>query len=331
MKLFDGQGRPVLLGESVGRGGEAAVYTVKGRPGRLAKIFDPAPRPEYTYKLAWMLANPPENPTQSLEHPSLAWPSALLYDERRRLAGYLMPYIQVGVPILDVFNPRRRQEMLPSFNRYYLHRVARNLAAAVGALHQHRYTVGDLNESNILVTPAALVTLIDTDSFQVRERRDGHIVVHPCPVAKLEYTPPELQGKSLDKVFRLPEHDAFGLGVLIFQLLMEGNHPFRAQWLGKGEPPPIEARIASGAFPYTAAAAAQVLPPKNAPGLNLLHPGIAELVRRCFIDGHSQPRQRPSPAMWERAIAEAEKCMLECHAGHIYSSHLSSCPYCPQT
>ena len=34
-----------------------------------------------------------------------------------------------------------------------------------------------------------------------------------------------------------------GLGVLIFQLLMEGNHPFRAQWLGQNDPPPVEDRL----------------------------------------------------------------------------------------
>ena len=29
----------------------------------------------------------------------------------------------------------------------------------------------------------------------------------------------------------------FGLAILIFQLLMNGSHPFRAQWLNSGEPP----------------------------------------------------------------------------------------------
>ena len=34
------------------------------------------------------------------------------------------------------------------------------LAAALSALHHSGYVAGDLNESNVLVTPAALVTLI---------------------------------------------------------------------------------------------------------------------------------------------------------------------------
>jgi DNA-binding helix-hairpin-helix protein with protein kinase domain len=188
-----------------------------------------------------MVSHPPENPTGSLAHPSLAWPTGLLFDARRsnrKLAGYLMPHIQGAVPVLEVFNPRRRKRTLPDFDTRYLYRTARNLAAALVALHSSGYVAGDLNESNTLVTPSALVTLIDTDSFQVPEQRDGRTVVHPCPVGKPEYTPRELQGKTLEREYRKPEHDAFSLAVLIFQLLMEGSHPFRAQWLGGGEPPP---------------------------------------------------------------------------------------------
>lgn len=328
MKVYDAQGKPVVTGEVVGRGGEATVYRVNGRASLLAKIYEPAPRTNYPDKLRWMVSHPPQNPTRSLSHPSLAWPAGLLLDSQRRLVGYMMPHIQSAVPILDVFNPRRRAAILPRFDRRYLHRSARNLAAALGALHSCGYVAGDLNESNVLVTPSALVTLIDTDSYQVREMRAGRLVVHYCPVGKLEYTPPELHGKSLDRVVRLPDHDAFALAVLIFQLLMEGNHPFRAQWLASGDPPPVEARIALGAFPYVASPAHPVQPPKNGPDLHLLHPDLSELVRRCFVDGHRQPQQRPSPAAWERALAAAEKALRVCSKGHHYSNHLPGCPVC---
>ncbi len=328
IKIFDREGNPLSIGTVVGRGGEAVVYRVIGRPEWLAKIYEPAPRSNYGAKLAWMLDHPPANPTHTLNHPSLAWPAGLLYGQGNHLAGYLMPYIQQAVPILVVFNPRRRVETLAQFDRRYLHRAARNLAIAIGALHTSGYVVGDLNESNVLVTPSALVTLIDTDSFQVQETRGGEVVTYACPVAKPEYTPPELQGKSLSTTVRSPEQDAFGLGVLIFQLLMEGNHPFRAQWLGKGDPPPIEARIALGGFPYTSTPDVPVRPPKYAPDLDMLHPEISELVRRCFIDGHRDPRLRPDAFAWEKAIAEAEKNLVQCPNRHFYSEHLRICPVC---
>lgn len=327
-RIFDREGKSIRLGSEIGRGGEAVVYTLADDPSWIAKVYEPAPRPNYPAKLAWMLNNPPLDPTALLGHPSLAWPAALLYDQDRHLAGYRMPYIKGAAPILVVFNPRRRSEALPQFDRRYLHRTACNLATAVGALHQSNYIVGDLNESNILVKSSALVSLIDSDSFQVQESRGGRTITYACPVAKPEYTPPELQGRNLSSVVRTPEQDAFGLGVLIFQLLMEGNHPFRAQWLGKGDPPPIEERIAIGAFPYTTIPGVPVRPPKYTPDLELLHPAITELIRRCFIDGHQDPYLRPGASAWARAIAEAEKSLVQCPNRHFYSNHLPACPTC---
>jgi serine/threonine protein kinase len=327
-KIFDREGKPVDLGPVVGRGGEALVYSMPGNPARIAKIYEPAPHPNYPAKLAWMLNNPPVDPTAALGHPSLAWPAALLYDQEHHLAGYLMPYIKEAAPILVVFNPRRRSETLPQFDRRYLHHTASNLANAIGALHQSNYVVGDLNESNILVKSSALVSLIDIDSFQVQEPNGGRTITYACPVAKPEYTPPELQGKRLSNIVRTSEQDAFGLGVLIFQLLMEGNHPFRAQWLGKGDPPPLEERIAIGGFPYASTLGVPVRPPKHAPDLDWLHPALTELIRRCFIDGHQDPHQRPGAFAWAKAIAEAESNLVQCSHGHVYSGHLPACPTC---
>jgi serine/threonine protein kinase len=328
--VYDSKRGGVRLGHSIGQGGEATVYLVEGRPELLAKIFEPGPRPNYEDKLAWMIAHPPENPTATQNHASLAWPVDLLYSEDRRLRGYLMPYIRHAVPALMVFNPRRRARVLPSFDRRYLYRAARNLATAVASLHLSGYVVGDLNESNALINPSALVTLIDTDSFQVQAYSRSRLEVHHCPVGKMEYTPPELHGRHLQEVTRLPEHDHFALAVLIFQLLMEGSHPFRAQWLGSGDPPPLETRIQQGMYPYLERPTGPVRPPKSAASLDHLHPDVSALFRRCFQAGHSQPSQRPGAQEWRRALREAEKALRTCGRGHTYSVHLAGCPACSQ-
>lgn len=328
MVVYNANQVPVSLGAEVGRGGEAAVYKLAVQPALLAKIYHRAPRADYDLKLAWMQANPPDDPTRALGHASIAWPNDLLYDVNRHLVGYVMVNVQNAVPLLQVFNPRLRAKTLPSFNRRYLHRTARNLAAALGALHASSYVVGDLNESNVMVTPSALVTVIDADSFQVQRRVGAKPILHPCPVGKPEYTPPELQGKTFSETARLPEHDRFGLAVLIFQLLMEGNHPFRAQWLGAGDPPPVEDRIRDGHWPYAAKPRLPLAPPRSGPGLDSLHPQLAALARQCFVDGHANPAQRPAPDEWERAIITAEKSLVPCPHGHIYSRHLHDCPHC---
>jgi hypothetical protein len=326
MNVIDSARRPVLLGQEISRGGEGVIYAVPAQPGLVAKIYtNPAEHPEA--KLAWMKANPPQDPSQISGHSAIAWPQELLYTSAGAFTGFLMPYVQNTTPLLGVFNPRLRASTLPGFNWRYLHRVARNLALALSALHAREYVVGDLNESNILVTPSALVTLIDTDSFQVRARKVPPVVYY-CPVGRPEYTPPELQGKTFHGVLRRPEHDRFGLGVLIFQLLMDGSHPFRAQYLSAGDPPGVEERIARGWFPYAPTPVGPVAPPPRAPTLDVLSPELAELMLGCFVNGHRKPEARPSPKEWSLALAEAEHALNKCPNGHYVSWHLNTCPAC---
>jgi hypothetical protein len=331
VEVRDSRRKRLQLGETVGGGGEATVYRVLDYPESLAKIYEPAPRDGQERKLAWMQTNPPDDPTLAQGHTSIAWPLDLLYDRRNHFIGYLMRFIRNAVSLLEVFNPRLRAQTLPTFDARYLHRTARNLAVALDALHARGYVVGDLNESNVMVTPTAMVTLIDTDSFQVRVRHFGRTVTYPCPVGKPEYTPPELQGRPLSDTRQYPEHDCFGLAVLIFQLLMEGSHPFRAQWMGSGDPPPIEEKIRQGAFPYMPSPPLPVAPPRNLPGLDILYPPVADLVRRAFIAGHRDPGQRPTPVEWERAVSAAEKALVRCPRGHCFSAHLAACPQCTGT
>jgi serine/threonine protein kinase len=316
------------LGGEIGGGGEATIYEVLDHEDWLAKIYKPSPRPDYDRKLAWMQSNPPDDPTRAQGHTSIAWPQDLLYNGRGQFLGYLMDHIHGAVPLLEVFNPRRRARTLPAFDWRYLHRTARNLAVALDALHSCGYVVGDLNESNVMVTPSAMVTLIDADSFQAQVQTEARLLTFYCPVGKPEYTPPELQGITLSNVKRYPEHDCFGLGVLIFQLLMDGSHPFRAQWLGPDDPPPVEEKIRRGAFPYMVDPPLAVAPPRNVLGLDGLHPGVTELMQRCFIDGHRQPRTRPTPREWEKAITVAEKALQRCANRHWFSNHQQACPRC---
>ncbi|MEH2292472.1 tetratricopeptide repeat protein [Nostoc sp.] len=320
------------LNVSLGRGGEACVYAVPSDSNLVAKIYH-KPTTAHADKLQAMLANPPENPTASLGHISIAWPEDLLRaaDGKNSILGFLMPHIQGMRPIIDFYNPRTRRQHCPLFNYQYLLRTARNLAAAFAALHASGYCIGDVNESNILVSDTALVTLIDTDSFQVPDRNNN--VVYRCPVGKPEFTPPELQNKTFAQHDREISHDLFGLGVLVFQLLMEGTHPFSGIFQGAIEPPPYEARIASGHFTYSEKRHVPYLPTPIAPPWEILHPSLQELFVRCFEAGHNNPLLRPSAQNWLSAIAEAEDSLITCTTNpqHRYNNHMRSCPWCERT
>ncbi len=322
----DERRRRVRLDRRVGGGGEADVYQLKGHSSVLAKVYRTTSPSEYRAKLEWMIQHPPK-PAHRTEDVTVAWPTEVVFDQSMQLAGFLMPRVQDGFPLITAFNPRRRQQALPKFDRRLALQAAHNVAQAVEDLHAAGYVVGDLNESNVLVTARARISLIDTDSFQVHVPTAGRVVTYRSPVGKPEYTPPELQGVNFRTVDRSFEHDRFALGVLVFQLLMEGNHPFSVHWQGTGEPPTLEKAIREGMYPY-APSTYPIQPPPGAPGIDTLDAATATLFRQCFVDGSARPDARPLAQAWITPLAEAEKALTKCRKGHWYAGHLTACPYC---
>ena len=109
-----------------------------------------------------------------------------------------MPRIKGMQNIIDYYNPKSRKAHAPLFHYGYLLRTARNLAAAFRALHARGYVIGDVHQSDVLVADSALVTIVGADSFQVRDPASG--LVYPGIVGKSEFTPPELQGRTLSEL-----------------------------------------------------------------------------------------------------------------------------------
>jgi serine/threonine protein kinase len=306
----------------LGGGGEGKVYSLNSRLA--AKLYR---TPTDGRKLRAMLANPPVEVGHE-ERTAIAWPLDLLVDAQGAVHGFLMPRVTAVRPLVNFYNPRTRIEQSPLFNYRYLHRAARNLAAAVQRLHERGYVIGDINESNILATDTALVTLVDTDSFQVQ---DGE-TIYRCRVGRPEFTPPELQGRDLGEVDRTPDQDRFGLAVLLFQLLMEGTHPFAGVFEGEGEPPSISKRIALGWFPYTSKSC-PIQPSPLSPPFTLLHPELRALFVRCFVDGQTNPAARPDAKTWQQALEIAEAALAVCSTNlqHLHGEHLETCPWCERT
>ncbi|HEX8272702.1 MAG TPA: TonB family protein [Longimicrobiaceae bacterium] len=317
-----GESFALLPGSELGAGGQATVYPVPGSPDRVAKVYRD-PTPEQERKLRLMLARRPAGATGIF-----AWPLELLRDEEGGFAGLLLPRVEGKLRLFELYNPATRRDRAPLFHHGLLHRAARNLAAAFHKLHEAGFVVGDVNESNVLVGEDGRVVLIDTDSFQVRDPATGE--VFRCPVGRPEFTPPELSGRSFADVDRAPEHDRFGLGVLVFQMLMEGTHPFAGRFRGEGEPPSVQERIAAGHFPYSGRADVPLEPPRTAPPLDTLDPALRALLLRCFEDGHRDPAARPTAAEWRDALAAAEAALATCERNeqHVYGEHLDACPWC---
>jgi DNA-binding helix-hairpin-helix protein with protein kinase domain len=317
-------GWAIHLGNAIGGGGEGRIYRTVEEPGLVAKIYTTATH-EKEAKLTAMLGRTPDAHTSG--HFPLAWPRELLYNRENQCVGFLMPYIdhKDNESLFTLYNPKARFKALPDFSWKYLLYAAMNLSHIVKVLHDNGYVIGDINESNILISRSALVTLVDCDSIQV-PRGGGSFF--RCPVGKPEYTPPELQGRDLHSLDRQTHDDNFGLAVLIFLMLMEGINPFSGIWQGTGEPPTLDQNMRAGNSPYLPSS--KLVPPRRALPFRTLPESIQTLMIRCLGEGHKNPSRRPTAHEWYQELHRARQQITSCHINsqHWYSRHLSSCPWC---
>jgi hypothetical protein len=311
----------------LGYGVDGHVLRVDGRTDVVAKLYD-QPAEELARRLRAMVANPASTASVdgNARHASVAWPLDLLRDEQGRFAGALMRSLSGEHRLSDVLDPARRRLTTPTADYALLHRVAHGLAAAFGGLHDAGYVVGGLDAEEVLVDRDGRVILVRPEAMQATDGATGE--VFPCLAGRPELAPPELHGRVRGPAERGPEQDRFTLGILIFQLLMEGAHPFAGEYVGPGEAPSLPARIAGGFFPYLPGS--QFGRPREAPPLDVLAPAVRDLVRRCFDAGHRDPAARPSPSEWAEALASAEPALAGCAANpmHRFGSHLGACPWC---
>ncbi|MHC4184290.1 MAG: protein kinase domain-containing protein, partial [Planctomycetota bacterium] len=281
-----------------------------------------------------MVQNPPHDPTVNgpTRHRSIAWPSDIVYSDRQKtkFAGFIMPRIdtKVFVKLLYYIDPRDRVKRLQgAFTWLHLHAIGRNLASCLAAIHERGYCVGDINESNILVAGTTPLTIIDCDSFQIEDHSSGEVWL--CRVGKQEYTAPEVLEQRYDEINRTKETDCFALAVVLFQLLMEGFHPYAASGKLVDDAPTPRDKIRKGLFPYTSPKKG-IAPPPDAPSFNILHPDIQNLFHRSFQTGHKEPSARPSAKEWMAVLDKTPQHFTKCttNENHRFLVHLNTCPWC---
>lgn len=308
------------LGKLLGRGGEGAVFEIVGEPDLVAKIYHPDKARERQQKIAAMVASGIQTQVSNA-----AFPLSPLYEGAGTFAGFTMRRIGKQKPVHQLYSPASRRNEFPNADYRLLLRTALNIARAVAAVHSTGCVIGDLNHSGILVGADATATLIDCDSFQFS--KDGKAFY--CAVGVPDYTPPELQGKSLENINRTPNHDAFGLGVAIFSLLFLGRHPFSGRYLGRGDMPE-ERAIAEYRFAYSSEKSrTQTEPPPFAPTLSYIPRELAIAFEACFGPGGAHGT-RPKSADWISLLQRAETELVKCSASaaHFYFSSAPNCPWC---
>jgi DNA-binding helix-hairpin-helix protein with protein kinase domain len=317
MELVDAGGQRIVLERELFRGGEGTIHAVAGRPAQLAKLYHSRIDERKQAKLTAM--------SRMAQEPLLrvaAWPSSTLH-AGGRMVGFLMPRFDgERAELHQLYTPATRKQKFRRADWTFLMHAARNVAAAVETVHRAGHVIGDVNQRNFIVGGDATVKVLDCDSFQIRATNRMFL----CEVGVPEFTPPELQNRGLAGIERTPNHDAFGLAVLCFQLLFMGRHPFAGRFLGSGEMP-IERAIAEGRFAFSRNSRALLMePPRNVVSFESLPPRLAALFEAAFGGGGARPSAKDWISALESAERELRACALE--PMHKFYTALSDCAWC---
>ena len=267
-------GKPVLVGHRIGKGGEGEVYVLADDTSRAIKFYTAADGAEREAKISAIVRL-----GLARQSSLVAFPIAVARDQGGRFKGFVMHLVRDHKPIFELYSPGARKQHFPQADYRFLARAALNTARAIAAVHRAGCVIGDINHSGILISKDAIAALIDADSFQVLDGANRYL----CRVGVREYTPPELQGQRLSNVVRSPNNDNFGLAIVIFQLLAMGRHPF-VGFYAKGDMP-IEKAIAEFRFAYSRERSVGMTPPPGACTLTDF-PAITSPLLKLHLDQH---------------------------------------------
>jgi DNA-binding helix-hairpin-helix protein with protein kinase domain len=318
--ILDGKSQPVRLGALIGRGGEGEVYELAMDRNSAAKIYFNALSKQKIEKIRLMVA---------MRNPRLeklaAWPQGVLTRRSGETIGFVMRRIVDRTDIHHLYSPKGRCTLFMRADWRFLLRAAANTARAFRVVHEAGCIIGDVNHGSILVGQDATVRLIDCDSFQIISENRKFL----CEVGVETFTPPELQGKNFKEIIRTPNHDNFGLAVMVFLMLFMGRHPFAGRYLAQGDMT-IARAIREYRFAYGfRRASVQMEAPPSTPPLSTVGDDVACLFERAFARDATLGG-RPEASTWASALEALEKRTKQCgiHPSHWYLSNLRSCPWC---
>ncbi len=332
-KYYLEDGSKILVDDSkpIGSGGEGSVFKLAKNPNILVKVYNDRAlmrMPDIEPKIKAMVSKKPA----LLEYNGLtiiAWPSYVIYDEQKKFVGYLMRRVQAKNQLSHVITPGLQAKKFPNITWYDRLVIAINLAKVMSFLHKNDTVIGDINTSDFFVYPAFEIGVVDTDSFQVSsEQRLFH-----CKVFTPDYTPPEVieaKKRTTQEVKRIPNHDNYGLAILIFQILMMGVHPFSARIKGilGFDGNAINYNMENEIFPYFTKNS-NIIPPKNAMPFSFFPKHLQDLFIRAF-EKNTNVINRPTADEWVNGLRKVKDNIKKCkrHKAHYYPNHFQKCPIC---
>jgi len=320
MAYVTDQAATVALRAAFARGHVGDLYEIIGEKEYVAKIYH-KPLTERAERKLRELIN--LAPAELLE--VAAWPLTTLRSAPgEAVRGVVMRRIAGMHSLLDLDLPSQRRLSFPRADWRFLVRAARNAAALVDAVHRAGIVLGDVRSGRFLLDEQGGLQLVDCDSCQITV---GDETFH-CVSVTPQYRAPELQNAPLEAFPQTTNHDAFGLAVVIYRLLMMGRHPFVGY---QGTDRMLTSRaIEQYRFVLGSSASSLLMsPPPHNLQLSDLTANVAGCFQRAFASGSQRAGGRPTPAQWVQALAEMERQLRVCTAdpGHAHLAGMP-CPWC---
>lgn len=320
MPYVTDQAATISVRNPFARGGVGDLYEIIGEKEYVAKVYHKPLSQRAERKLSELIQHAP---AELLE--VAAWPlTSLRPAPGQAVRGVVMRRIVGARSLYDLDSPAQRRLAFPRADWRFLVRAACNVAALVDAVHQTGIVLGDVHPGRFLADEQGDMQLIDCDSCQITV---GDETFH-CLSAVPQYLAPELQNVALDAFPQTPNHDAFGLAVVIYRLLMMGRHPF-VGYQGTDRMA-IARAIQEYRFVWGSTASSLLMtPPPNNLLLSDLPAEVAGYFQRAFTRGSERDGARPTPAQWAQALLRMERQLRDCAVdpGH---NHLAgvACPWC---
>ena len=319
-----------IAGQPFAKGGEGEIYNILNMPGYVIKAYkDAESAREREGKLLAMVSAKPDE----AQLKQIAWPLDVVYTNGGHFVGFVMEKLDISddLNVVYEYGPTSKYATEPWRKKII---IARNLCAVMNSIHEAGHIIGDFNPKNISVnTQTGRITMLDTDSYHIM---DGKF---RCMVGMPDYLPPEVQKKMKKPGLAeamLPtftkESDRFALAIHIFQLLMNGVHPFATASLPGYENLPmlsLSENIMRGNCAFVTRVKGKTVP-RFAPPIATLPKRLYRLFKRAFTVGMKKPSARPSIADWYKALEGLEVNLRTCNRipYHEYHRSQKKCPWC---
>ena len=346
------------LGEKIQDGGEGVVYKVQGYNDLVIKIYcekdkdgNVVKTPELFKKLQWMVENQPQD---LVTRGILAWPIALYFGtslnkDFESFQGFVMPRLDFDVSLENAYAYKHPTiDSRRGYDKYISNRarieIAINLCSVFCEIQQRGFVIGDFNKDNIGVQlKDRKIVIMDCDSFHLVDQLKSD--KFRCNRVMGGYLAPEIiehcdlekaagRAHTLDKINLVTftkESDNFCLAVHIFNLLMNGIHPYEGinQGIHGSTNRPLTENNAIKRFAYVFRGGkepyAEFCLPRHA-----LPEDIADYFDLAFIVGHKVPSQRPTSEEWYKRLSDYLDRVKNCseNSKHQYYREFKMCPYC---